>query len=91
LYEKGYPAAAVLKDKVGYGLPVYGMAGVGEGDDSPGSELILNVLKKNDIRPVWFAVWGGPNTLAQALWKIQKTMPAVAAPGSGRRSRLSFL
>src|SRR5271165_5296319 len=71
LHEKGYPTAAALKDKVRHGLAVYGMAGVGVGHDSPGSDLIVEVLKKKDERPVWFVVWGGPNTLAQALWKIQ--------------------
>ncbi|HLX65591.1 MAG TPA: DUF1593 domain-containing protein, partial [Puia sp.] len=79
LHEKGYPTAAALKDKVRHGLAVYGMAGVGEGHDSPGSELIVRVLKRADDRPVWFVVWGGPNTLAQALWKIKQTVPAAEA------------
>ena len=78
-HEAGYPTAAALKVKVKKGLAVYGMEGVGEGHDSEGSDWIINVLKKNDDRPVWFAVWGGPNTLAQALWKIQKTMTATEA------------
>lgn len=78
-HEPGYPAATVLKTKVKKGLAVYGMEGVGAGHDSEGSDWIVNVLKKNDDRPVWFTVWGGPNTLAQALWKIQATLPAPAA------------
>jgi hypothetical protein len=56
LHEKGYPMAAVLKDKVRRGLAVYGMAGVGEGQDSPGSELIVDVLTKRDERKVFFVV-----------------------------------
>jgi hypothetical protein len=28
---------------------------------------------------VWVSVWGGPNCLAQALWKIQKTRPPAEA------------
>lgn len=39
LHEKGYPTATVLEDKVRHVLPVYRMAGVGEGHDSPGSEF----------------------------------------------------
>jgi hypothetical protein len=78
-HEPGYPTGLALKAKVRKGLAIYGMAGVGEGHDSEGSNLIVDVLKKPDDRPVWFAVWGGPNTLAQALWKIKNTMPAQEA------------
>lgn len=78
-HEPGYPTATVLKAKVKKGLAIYGMEGVGQGHDSQGSDWIVNVLKKNDDLPVWFAVWGGPNTLAQALWKIKNTMPAQVA------------
>ena len=78
-HQPGYPTGLALSAKVKKGLAVYGMAGVGQGHDSEGSDLIVNVLKKQDDRPVWFTVWGGPNTLAQALWKIKNTMPEAAA------------
>jgi len=78
-HEPGYPTAMALRAQVKKGLPVYGMEGVGKGHDSQGSDWIVNVLKKADDRPVWFAVWGGPNTLAQALWKIKNTVPAQEA------------
>jgi hypothetical protein len=35
----------------------------------------LKVLEENDDRPLWVCVWGGPNTLAQALYKIRTTKP----------------
>jgi hypothetical protein len=73
LHEPGYPSAAHLKSLVKKHRPAYGMEGVGEGKDSEGSEWIIKVLEKPDERPVWIPVWGGPNCLAQALWKIQKT------------------
>jgi len=76
LHEAGYPAYADLSAKIKSGLPVYGMAGVGEGKDSPGSDWIVKVLEKPDERPLWVSVWGGPSTLAQALWKIQHTKSA---------------
>ena len=71
-HEPGYPAYDLLKAKVKKGPSVYGMEGVGEGRDSEGSEWIIKVLEKNDSRPLWISVWGGPNTLAQALWKIKQ-------------------
>ncbi|HWB27268.1 MAG TPA: nucleoside hydrolase-like domain-containing protein [Chitinophagaceae bacterium] len=87
-HEAGYPAADVLKAKVKKGLAVYGMEGVGAGHDSEGSDWIVNVLKKNDDRPVWFAVWGGPNTLAQALWKIKNTLPEAEAEKMYKKVRV---
>jgi hypothetical protein len=76
LHEAGYPTFATLSLKVKTGLPVYGMEGVGEGKDSPGSDWIVKVLEKPDERPLWVCAWGGPSTLAQALWKIQHTKSA---------------
>jgi hypothetical protein len=78
-HEQGYPSKDELKAKVKRGLAVYGMEGVGEEKDSEGSDWIVKALEKRDDRPLWISVWGGPNTLAQALWKIRKTKPAAAA------------
>lgn len=55
------------------GLPEYGMAGVGTGRNSEGSELIVAELENYDDRPLWIFVWGSANTLAQALYKIRDT------------------
>jgi hypothetical protein len=49
------------------------MLGVGDGKDSEGSEWIIQELEEKDERPLWISVWGGVNTLAQALDKIKKT------------------
>ncbi|AFN75591.1 hypothetical protein MROS_2361 [Melioribacter roseus P3M-2] len=73
LHEKGFPEAEKLLQLVKSGLPLYGMSGVGEGKDSEGSDWIIKVLKEDDKRPLWIAVWGGVNTLAQALFKIKNT------------------
>ena len=78
-HEKGYPAYEVLRQRVKKGLAVYGMQAVGEGKDSEGSEWIIRAMEKQDNSPLWVSVWGGTNTLAQALWKIQKTKPAAEA------------
>lgn len=73
LHEQGWPTAAELKSKVKRGLKKYGMKGVGNNCNSEGSELIVNLLKKNDDRPLWISVWGGVNTLAQALYSLRET------------------
>lgn len=79
MHEPGFPAAAELTALVKQGLPVFGMQGVGKGKDSEGSEWIIRVLEKKDDRPVWVSVWGGVNTLAQALWKIRETKTPAEA------------
>ncbi|HLN72151.1 MAG TPA: nucleoside hydrolase-like domain-containing protein [Prolixibacteraceae bacterium] len=78
-HEAGYPTEEALIMLVKQGLPQYGMMGVGEGKDSQGSDWIIKVLEENDERPLWIAVWGGSNTLAQALYKIKHTRTETEA------------
>jgi hypothetical protein len=73
LHEPGYPEAAALQALVKSGLPEYGVAAVGQGKDTEGSDWIVHVLDQPDDRPLWVSVWGGPNTLAQALFKLRAT------------------
>lgn len=69
----GYPSQQYLEGKVKKGLPKFGMAGVGKGQGSEGSDWIIEVVDQADDRPVWITVWGGANCLAQALWKVRQT------------------
>lgn len=87
-HETGFPPSAELRNKVKKGLPVYGMSGVGKEHDSEGSEWIIQVLEKDDDRPVWVLVWGGPNCLAQALWKIRRTKSPAEAERLYRKLRV---
>lgn len=68
-----FPEAETLYPLIKSGLPKYGMKGVGDGMDSEGADWIINILEKDDDRPLWISTWGGVNTLAQALHKIEKT------------------
>jgi len=72
-HEAGYPEHTYLKERIKKGYPDFGMAAVGEGRDSEGSEWIIKVVDEDDPRPVWIPVWGGANCLAQALWKVKNT------------------
>ncbi len=78
-HDPNYPSPETLLALVKQGLPVYGMNGVGEGKDSEGSTWILETLEQDDPRPLWISVWGGANTLAQALRTIRATRSAEAA------------
>jgi cellulose-binding protein len=73
LHEKGFPGADALRALIAEGRPDYGMHAVGKGMDSPGSELLIAAVDRKDPRPLWIPVWGGPNVLAQALWKVRAT------------------
>lgn len=75
-HEQGYPTARYLESVIKEGRPDYGMHAVGDGMDSEGSDWIISVVDREDSRPVWVLIWGGPNCLAQALWKVKETRPA---------------
>lgn len=80
-HAQGYPAAAKLAALVTRGQEGYGMAAVGDGKDSEGSRHIVEALRRPDPRPLWVTVWGGANTLAQALYRIRQD----EQPGEVRR------
>ena len=71
-HDDRYPDAEALISLVRQGPAKYGMLGVGDGRDTEGSDWIIKVLDDDD-RPLWISVWGGVNTLAQALHKIRST------------------
>ncbi len=73
LHEPGFPKADYLLKCISKGIPVGGMDAVGAGKDSPGADLLIKAADKNDARPLWVNVWGGPAVLAQALWKVRST------------------
>jgi hypothetical protein len=74
-HAKGFPTAASLRAIVAAGQTGYGMAAVGDGKATAGSDLVLRAAAKNDPRPLWVLAWGGANTLAQALADARRTMP----------------
>ncbi|NDW13628.1 DUF1593 domain-containing protein [Bacteroides sp. 214] len=72
IHEPGYPSAEHLRSVIKEGRGDYGMNAVGDGMDSDGSDWIIQSVDR-DERPLWVLVWGGPNCLAQALWKVSQT------------------
>jgi Protein of unknown function (DUF1593) len=73
LHAPGWPEAAALAERVVTGQPGYGMAAVGPDKLSPGAEAIIRAADKADPRPLWVSIWGGANTLAQALMHVRAT------------------
>ena len=66
-----WPSANYLRSRVALGSPKAGIGVIGEGNDTPGSRKIIELLDEADERPIYFCAWGGANTLAQAIWRIQ--------------------
>jgi len=76
IHAEGFPTPDYLKSISVLGQTGYGMGDVGTGKDSPGSELIIASVDKDDPRPVWVMGWGGMNNVAQAIWKVRETRSA---------------
>ena len=72
-HASGWPEASKVDALVWSGQPAYGMAAVGPDKMSPGAEAIIRAVDRTDPRPLWITVWGGANTLAQALLHVRAT------------------
>lgn len=71
-HASGFPPAESLRAVTAVGQPAYGLAAVGEGKSTAGSRLLLAAADQADERPLWVSVWGGANTLAQALFDARR-------------------
>jgi hypothetical protein len=87
-HQAGFPAAAALRAVVTSGQPAYGMAAVGPDKHSSGAELIIRAADKVDARPLWVVVWGGTNTLGQALLDARATRTPAALDALVSRLRV---
>ncbi len=88
LHDPAYPDAEQLLSRVAPGQPGYGLQAIGDGHDTPGSELLRRELERHDPRPLWVSVWGGANTLAQALHSLRRTRPPEAVAQAVSRLRV---
>ena len=68
VHHADYPAPASLRSKIRWGNVEF------DGDiskDTPGSDLIRDLLLDDDPDPVYLLAWGGASTIARALKSIQ--------------------
>jgi hypothetical protein len=73
LHAKGWPTAEDLASKVFVGQTAYGMGATGADKMSDGAAAIIRAADRDDARPLWICIWGGANTLAQALIQVRAT------------------
>ena len=75
--EIGYwPSPAYLRSRTMLGSSKMGYSVLGDNNNSAGSDQIIKLADENDERPLWVSVWGGANTLAQAIWRVKKERTA---------------
>jgi len=72
-----WPSAEYIRSRAVMGSQRGGIKVIGEGNDSPGSELLIRLADEADERPIYVGAWGGANTLAQAIWRVKQTRTAV--------------
>lgn len=70
---EGWPEARELKRIVYRGVAGYGMTVIDPDHPSEASRALLGAAAKDDPRPLWIALWGGANTLAEALRHARAT------------------
>jgi PKD repeat protein len=72
--EIGYwPSADYLRSRTSLGSKNRGQQYIGANNHSDGSHRIIELAdERDDDRPIWVTVWGGGNTLAQAIWQVQQ-------------------
>ena len=73
LHAAGWPTAEDLNSRVFTGQTAYGMAATGPDRMSEGASAIIHAADRDDNRPLWITIWGGSNTLAQALMRVRDT------------------
>lgn len=83
-----YPLPETLDALVKCGSYCCGLDHVGPGKDTEGSEWIIRAADRDDDRPLWILIWGGPLDLAQALWKVSATRTEEKAAAFRQRLRV---
>lgn len=67
-----WPSPDYLRQRTVFGSKQRGIDKIGKDNISDGSNLIIKLADENDERPLWILLWGGGNTLAQAIWQVQQ-------------------
>jgi hypothetical protein len=77
LHASGWPEESELSARVYAGQTAYGLAGTGAGKTSEGAKAVISAVDRDDPRPLWVCLWGGANTLAQALIEVRASRSAA--------------
>ncbi len=67
-----WPSAEYLRSRLMLGSLQMGYKNLSHENRSAGSDLIIKLTDEADDRPLWITIWGGGNTLAQAIWQVKQ-------------------
>jgi hypothetical protein len=76
-----WPSGAYIQGRVKNG----NMSSFGAGKTTAGSTLLTQIVDEADSRPVWVASFGGPATLAQALYDVKQSRGDAGAKAFASR------
>ena len=91
LHAQGWPTADELDARIFAGQSAYGMAATGAGKSSAGSQALAKAIERDDPRPLWICLWGGVNTLAQALIDLRAAHTPAEMDRLAERLRVSSI
>lgn len=77
LHAQAWPSAQYLQARVTSGVPGFGLAALEGAPLSAGARALIAAADRADERPLWISLWGGGNTLAQALVHVRNTRSAA--------------
>lgn len=83
-----WPSAEYIRSRCIFGSERAGIGVIGEGNDSEGSNFLIQLAMEDDPRPIWVTSWGGSNTLAQAIWRYQQSHTAEEVKAFVRKFRI---
>ncbi|GAB6164643.1 hypothetical protein JCM19992_06430 [Thermostilla marina] len=70
-HDPAFPPPETLLNRIAAGNPKRGVQNLGDGCDTEASRRIIEIVDRDDPRPVNIAIWGGSTDLAQALWRVR--------------------
>lgn len=83
-----WPSVEYIRSRAMLGSSRAGIGVIGEGNDSPGSDMLIKLADEDDDRPIYVCAWGSGNTLSQAIWRVQQTRTPEEVKAFVRKFRL---
>jgi hypothetical protein len=76
-HAQGWPDAGRLDRLVTSGPRGLGLKGIDPKTPSAAAQALIQAVDRTDVRPLWVSIWGGANTLAEALQIVRQTRNAA--------------
>ena len=71
LHEPGFPTADKLLACTAQARSTQDLDAAAQAEASAGVTMLIEAVDRDDPRPLWVTIWGGPSVLGQALWRVR--------------------